>query len=257
MTGTEVMVVSDADNTLWDTNSVYAKAQLKLLEEIEQAVGKQLADDDRLSAVRWIDQLIAAQSPENFSYPPYRLAAALRTAILWGLAAERLATTVKEALEVDLSHAEAFAVMRYRGAVQGTTPKLRNGVVDGLELLLQREIQVTVFTETNLDRCNRLLQEHGLSRFVGRVVSARKCMQEFLKILRSAGPVRSAFMIGDHLDRDIGPAAEAGFTTIWYPGGLQTVNGGEKASGRPDVQVSSFYEAAAIVVKRIRVSRSE
>ena len=50
------VVFIDADNTLWDTDGVYADAQLALLNELEDRLGVQFPELDRLAFVRSIDQ---------------------------------------------------------------------------------------------------------------------------------------------------------------------------------------------------------
>lgn len=42
------VVFIDADNTLWDTNGVYAEAQLALLAAVESTVGQRVLARDRL-----------------------------------------------------------------------------------------------------------------------------------------------------------------------------------------------------------------
>ena len=57
-------VVVDADNTLWDTNAVYANAQLALLSAVEEHVGVNAAGD-RLTYLRNIDQALAQRHPQR------------------------------------------------------------------------------------------------------------------------------------------------------------------------------------------------
>jgi putative hydrolase of the HAD superfamily len=49
------VVFVDADNTLWDTNEVFAVAQLGLLSNVEKVVGATASTDDRLGFVRQLD----------------------------------------------------------------------------------------------------------------------------------------------------------------------------------------------------------
>jgi len=63
-------VFIDADNTLWDTDGVFADAQLALLKELEDHLGVQFPEPDRLAFVRAIDQGLAERHHEGLRYPP-------------------------------------------------------------------------------------------------------------------------------------------------------------------------------------------
>ena len=53
--GPPATVFVDADNTLWDTDQVFADAQLGLLSAVETATGVACQVSDRLGYVRAID----------------------------------------------------------------------------------------------------------------------------------------------------------------------------------------------------------
>src|SRR4051812_16980882 len=74
-------VVTDADNTLWDTDRVYIDAQLWLLEQVENQVHAQVLEEDRLGYVRAIDQLLAKQHHAGLRYPSILLVMALGSAL--------------------------------------------------------------------------------------------------------------------------------------------------------------------------------
>lgn len=75
------VVFIDADNTLWDTDGVYADAQLALLNELEDRLDVQLLEPDRLAFVRAIDQGLATRHHEGLRYPPRFLIKALALAL--------------------------------------------------------------------------------------------------------------------------------------------------------------------------------
>jgi len=58
-----MVLVTDADNTLWDTNAMYADAQISLYKRISQKL-KLSTSKESLSFVREIDQAIAQKHPE-------------------------------------------------------------------------------------------------------------------------------------------------------------------------------------------------
>jgi hypothetical protein len=55
----DATVFVDADNTLWDTDAVFASAQLELLAGVEELVGIGSVATDPLAFIREIDQQLA------------------------------------------------------------------------------------------------------------------------------------------------------------------------------------------------------
>ena len=76
-----VLLVTDADNTLWDTNAVYAEGQLILLERTEEALQQTTGIVDRLGFVRAIDQQLAVLHGHDLRYPSELLALGIANAI--------------------------------------------------------------------------------------------------------------------------------------------------------------------------------
>ncbi len=64
-------------------------------------------------------------------------------------------------------------------------------------------------------------------------------------------------MVGDQLDRDIGPAKEAGLTTIYFPGGFSPRWAPAEESVGPAFRVSSFAEVPEIVLQSYAECASE
>jgi putative hydrolase of the HAD superfamily len=205
------LLLSDADNTLWDTNAVYAAAQLRLLEEVEEYVGNSFQPLDRLAFVRSIDQSIAAKHPNGLRYPPILLTTELiRTAI--GEPRDEFG-----ALSCEDRHYEAARQFErdFVERVRGNIPELREGVSQGLCDLNAMGTRIVVFTEGDEARCRSLLQHHHIAQFVSDLKSTRKSVEEYLKMAKDF--YDSIFMVGDQLDVDIALAKTAGFTTIYFP----------------------------------------
>ena len=77
----DAIVFLDADNTLWDTDGVFAQAQLKLLKGIENALGRSAPGEDRLDFVRQIDQAIAGRHHLGLRFPARLLVQAVAQAL--------------------------------------------------------------------------------------------------------------------------------------------------------------------------------
>lgn len=100
-------------------------------------------------------------------------------------------------------------------------PQLREGVAKGLPELASLGYRIVVFTEGSRDKCDLVLKHYDLRQFVGQIFEGPKNAESFsrLKLLNTSG--HSGVVVGDQLDRDIAPAKQAGFVTIYFPGGFR------------------------------------
>lgn len=209
---------TDADNTLWDTDTVFVTAQLEMLREVERLTGRTAPDDeDRgLAFLRTIDQRIATVHPDHLRYPPALLAQGLALV----LEGEEVEDAVARVTAPDLAPANAFepAQSRFFDAIR-RLPPLRKGVREGLLAVMRARIPVTIVTEERAERCREFVSGHRLDGVIGDIVSVRKTHEAYADLRRKAGPGR-CFMVGDQIDRDIVAAVAAGFSTFYFPGGF-------------------------------------
>lgn len=217
--GSKPFVVTDADNTLWDTDKIYADAQLELLRQVEDQVPRS-GGARSLEFVRELDQGIAALHPQHLRYPPELLVSAIACA-LTGVPA---ATAVSQSLAGWLPRFDGSRLAtQFLQNVMTRVPALRVGVRAGLEALTDKGIAPVVLTEGNMDRCLKLLSQHDIYRFIRTVVEQRKSPDCFTLLQEEFGGVATSYMIGDQPDRDIAFAREAGYTTIYFPGSFAPV----------------------------------
>jgi putative hydrolase of the HAD superfamily len=71
----------DADNTLWGTDAVFAEAQERLLDRVEEACAASANMPNRLHFIREVDQALAERHHLSLKYPPVLLAQALALAL--------------------------------------------------------------------------------------------------------------------------------------------------------------------------------
>ena len=232
------LLLSDADNTLWDTNSVYANAQIRLLEDVESYVGKPFPPRDRLGFVRAIDQSIAAKHSSGLRYPPILLTTALLRSAL---------CEPRDELDAEQNEAARQFERELIHRVRNGIPELRDEVSQGLDELNAAGTRIIVFTEGEEARCRFLLEHHQLSRFVSEIKSARKTAEHYVEMARSE--YDSLFMVGDQLDVDIAMAKAAGFNTIYFPSGFAPEWIGD-LKNVADFTINSFREVA-IIMKRL------
>lgn len=208
---------TDADNTLWDTDAIFAHAQLEMLREIESHLG--VADASReergLAFIRALDQRIAAAHPDHLRYPPALLADGLARAIL----GEDPATVAEANYRWQTNSPYLGVVERFTEHLE-RVPQLRPGVEKTLRQASTLGIPVIIITESSKEKCLHTLQQHGLERHVEDVISSKKSQQLFFDLRRMVSAQR-ALMVGDQLDRDIAFAHAAGFETFYFASGFR------------------------------------
>jgi putative hydrolase of the HAD superfamily len=210
-------VYTDADNTLWDTNALFAEAQLTLLAAVEEFTQVRARDTRRLEFVRAYDQAIASRHHQRLRYPPVLLVRAICEGLLGvspGVASEHALT--KGAVAADT---EVKALRAYEEVISKVPPILK-GVRDGLLLAHERSMPVYVISEGPLETVRSRLRAHELEQLVAGALSAEKTTELYFRLRQRADP-HPAVMIGDQPDRDIKPAHDAGLRTILIHGGFQ------------------------------------
>ena len=240
-------VFVDADNTLWDTDSVFANTQLHLLDDIERVVGRMCGAEDRLSFVRAADQELASLHHDGLRYPPKLLLRTLSLA-LDGLDPVRAAKAIwhgSKTAEIDAS-TEKDIIAGYFQSLK-VLPELKKGVGEGLKQMRELNWNVLVLTESAMTRARSTAEALGISQFFNRIIEGRKRPELYRRILKLVGSPSNAYMIGDQLDRDVSPAKLAGLKTIYFPGGFKPKWHNEDASEPPDYVISDLREVIDII----------
>jgi putative hydrolase of the HAD superfamily len=250
------VLFTDADNTLWDTNAVYAEAQTWLLDQVETALATESKADDRLAFVRQIDQLLAARHHDGLRYPPKLLVNALALA-LSGVSDERAVRRAWTEPDSGLPSALGDELQEEFGTRLRRPPRLRAGVADGLRRLRPLGVSVFVLTEGAVDRIRRTLAELDIEAFVDRVLEGKKDAALYRRVLKLMGEPPAAFMIGDQLDRDIAPAKAAGLTTFYFPGGFSPAWTPREVETAPTFKVRSFTEVADTLKESLETPPSQ
>jgi putative hydrolase of the HAD superfamily len=247
-------VFVDADNTLWDTDSVFAKAQLNLLERTEHALSFAPVEGDRLSFVRAVDQGLAERHHAGLRYPPRLLARGTALALA-GESGDRAAkaawlgnraSPLPPAVEAEIEQ-QFFADV-------SQLPELRPGVEQGLTTLRAADCLVLVITEATRRKTEVLADNLGLSGQFSRVIEGRKRPALYTRLVRFVGTVGRAYMVGDQLDRDIAPAKSAKLETIYFPGNFRPRWQLDENDVGPDYRIVSFSEVPDIVLAGVETA---
>jgi len=246
-------LISDADNTLWNTDQVYADAQLWLLATIEALSGVYCPEDDRLRYVRTIDQALAKSHHAGLRYPSGLLAAALRK-VLEGATVKKAVTDSMN--EIRRGDDEQAIAMQFDVMLK-TVPSLRVGVKNALRRIHSLSIPILVATEGTSESCRGRLEHWKLTRFVNFVLSApksRELYERAAKLLKVA-PAQ-CIVVGDQLDRDMLFAAKAGCTTIYFPGGFSPSWSPSISQAKPTYIVDSFEGVVNILTAKLEDAKS-
>lgn len=238
-------VFVDADNTLWDTDSVFADAQRNMLKRVEAATNVAADADDRLAYVRAVDQAIAERHHARLRYPPKLLVRGLEEALA-GLPAERAAW--RNSFRNRLSDERVGEIEQAFFVDLRRAPKIRPGVREGLEALRTANCLVLIVSEGPRANVERTAKRLGLDSLVARIIEGHKQPELYRRVLRFTGAPKCAFMVGDQLDRDIAPAKAAGLETIYFPGGFRPRWTMDEAEAGPDHLIATFADVPGIVL---------
>jgi putative hydrolase of the HAD superfamily len=258
-----LLLVLDGDNTLWDTNSVFVTAQLGLLDVLHRA-GLCGAPTTEVAFVRRVDALLAARL-QTFEYDPRDLASVL---VRHFTAEEvpRIETSIELAIAERRAPAEAAALVETAAAAFRTgleaIPALFPTVAETLQGLRHRwppdgRLAIALFTEGERGRVERVIAAHRdvLTGVFDDIIFAPKDSRAFSdvrqRLLARLPPAmhaaHRAIMVGDALTRDIGPANEAGYTTVYRPAAFRGNEQPRTEAERPTYVIGEFAELSRIV----------
>ncbi len=249
------LVLVDADNTLWDTDGVFARAQLALLLAVENTVGRQVPMESRLDYVRSFDQALAEQHHLGLRYPPRLLIQAIALALQGLSQHEAVRRAWRDGSQSRLASETISQIERTFFDMIASQPDLLPGVLAGLRDLAVTGATTVVLTEGSRKRVMRTIEHHDLSGYIDRVFEAPKTARMFERVRGLAGNGQTVYMIGDQLTRDIRPASEAGLKTIYVPGAFQPkweLQAGNVAA----FQAATFDAAASLLIQAEDKTRS-
>jgi putative hydrolase of the HAD superfamily len=229
-----LVIVFDADNTLWDTDSVFSNAQLDLLRVLANAglIREETAEFDTL---RLVDQELIRKLG-RFEYDFSALCAAM---VHYYSGASNVQQAVDRAVnESQPDPAFSDLIMSAHSAFEAGLQKIPLLFSDTERVLLaiheyrsiHDAIAVLIFSDGMSERLERILEAHEIRsrRFFDEIIMGRKTLEAFnttkltaLKYLPQTNTAKTRFlMVGDSLQRDIKLANQAGYITVYKPGGF-------------------------------------
>jgi putative hydrolase of the HAD superfamily len=237
-----IAFLTDADNTLWDTDAIYRAAHSSLLEELAVKLGID-APTDGVAYVRQFDESLALAHPLGLRYPVELLVRAVAVGLQGAEVSEASIIALREGSGKHVSEiVEALLANKFR-AVLKSLPAVRDGVRQGLARLSALNVPFYVLSEGGKDRVSGTLARLDLPSPNG-VIEIKKTSKDSFSMIRTQlAPLVPLVMVGDQLDRDIAPAREAGIRTVLFPGTFEPSWIGRIDRNLADLVVKSFDDA--------------
>lgn len=243
------VILTDADNTLWDTDSVFSGAQLRLLSSVEEMTSNRYAQDDRLEFVRRYDQALAAIHHAHLKYPPTLLVRALEMALRGTDPSTAAAVVCRGGHSSSMEQSAIDRAVEEYFALLGRLPDLLPTVREGLALLRDAGIRPYILTEGKIEKQKKILLHYSLTDLAAGVFEVTKDRSQFERLRLRFLPAE-VVTIGDQIDRDIIPAKAAGCTTVLVPGRFRPYWHNVDHETEASLVASTFAEGVEWILRR-------
>jgi putative hydrolase of the HAD superfamily len=257
MTTGKNIAIWDGDNTLWDTNEVFTTAQKTILRRLKE--NGLPADPDRdFALLRAIDDLLIEfyqRREYEVHYLPLCLLSHYRghSALVYGVKS----IIASPADGIALSLARRLGSEFKEGLKR--IPDLFPGVIEGLaSIRATGRTLLILYSEGSEARLKATCEYHNMSAYFDDIVISDKSLANwmkvkdravslFKKVFRSEESNPTLYVIGDSLERDIGPGNHVGAKTIYKPGGYKREEMPTSSEYAPTITVKSMSDVVAIL----------
>jgi putative hydrolase of the HAD superfamily len=254
------VLVFDADNTLWNTNAVFRKAQLEILRVFAKS-GLIKEPESELDNLRLIDKALANLA-QDFEYRPIMLPVALDHYYSRNVSVDEAAAW---ALQQGSGYAQDFvrySCESFNKALEQIPPMFK----DAEEVLIRLQdsrssgtpITLVMFSEGKAHRLERILEAHDLRnrKVFDQIVIQKKSLDSFCHVREMAYrhsssvkeyPETLFVMVGDSIQRDIVLANRTGFVTVYKPAGFLGEEDGCLEDEEPRFRIDSLLEIPGLL----------
>ena len=262
-----VIFITDADNTLWDTNKVFTEAQLGLISAI-QASCPQSASRLSFELLRKLDDQIAVQT--GIHEYDFRILALALIYFQEGVEEKKAvsaATNYQQHQHGDREILAEEATQIFRSKLEETPPLLPT-VSDSLNVLAKLKVQfagilaVILHSEGDPNRVERIIRDHFGNQepnvFDAVVITDRKSKDSYqqskergVQVLQDpwlhSQDMQQTIVVGDNISKDIEPGNLIGALTVYVPGNYKGVEIPSSPSQTPFKVVQRFADAIGLV----------
>lgn len=257
--GTHWVFMLDGDNTLWDTNAVFTKAQFAALRETKSDQSFKLRDGFEI--LRQLDdKLVTHYRRHEYDFR------ALFLALLLFLDGHTINRSLREATRMVRSGVPSqleTKVERCNKAFRRElrkVPPLSHGAKRTLRTLKSMHSVVFLFSEGNLTRVSRMVRTLSLERYFDRIFVGKKTCNLYkgakkraLGKLMSRRSCTKVVVVGDLLDPDIRIGNRIGAITVLRLGGYKPNQNPRDKMEKPDYVISEIPELLRIVAREERL----
>jgi len=254
-----LILILDADNTLWDADAVFTRAQLAMIEILEQQ--GHVFPTDKLTFLRHVDRALVERYG-TFEYDFRTLSKALVCAVK-----NDQVECESSPLHPDTSSATAEAFQAFRQTLDASVPELLLGAGELIAWLraerscASRRVAAILLSEGDQRRLDRIAHHYGLDDSVFDHVHflVTKDRESFAAAISEGrlvlgDPSALAVSIGDSLKRDVAPSKAAGCITVYKPHGFHGNEQPASAGEEPAHTVRTIHEALEIIERLLRNS---
>jgi len=253
----------DTDNTLWDANATFTKAQTAILTELERN-GLCVVGKDGLKVLRRLDDKLIAYYG-RFEYDFKVLILALKffsEGYSENNSVRKAIGITREEVPRHLGPIVTRAHRAFRRQLQ-QVPPLGRGVKSTLRTIRQRPSVVCLFSEGKRARIARIVEALSLREYYDHLYVGKKTEELYRQALRQAMKrlrVRSqsdlkVMVVGDLLDRDIRVGNEIGAVTVLRLGGYKLRQRPRDKLEKPDYVIEQMPELVRIVEQEEKRAR--
>lgn len=231
----------DADNTILDTNNHFWYAQREMLTPFEEAGFVDKNDEEEMvEELREIDMEIAEREGEN-EYDFKKLSRSLYYYHVEGISDVQNVAELREE-PVDNNEIVDKSTERFYDMLNSNHELVEN-FEQVYSYLKDRPYMIVVFSEGEAERIRKELAHHEIDDLFDDVFIGEKDEEEFNHLVTEKLEYTDAWVVGDSLERDIGPAKRAGFTTVHHPAGFEE----DTLDIEPDYRVEDISELTKIL----------
>jgi len=258
---TQWVFMLDGDNTLWDTNMVFTRAQMAVLRELRRT-GLKFTQGDGFKILRRIDdRLVSYYKSREYDFRALFVALSLRfngqTETEAVSSAPRI---VKGRIPSELKKSVESCSRVFRKEMRQMPPLFR-GVKGTLAAFRRKPSVILLFSEGDVVRVSRLISTLSLERYFDRIFVRKKTYGLYARARELAlsklvsGRNTKVMVVGDLLDPDVRIGNRIHAITVLRLAGYKPDQHPNDELEKPDYIIKEIPQLLSIL-KRVERSRN-